>query len=81
MNLLQSHELLCALLSVVLNAKLKPLKALSLLTSTYYFTMYVENSTEPLTLVFLTGSLCCVDPADIPAEDGPTVDQDTLGGH
>lgn len=35
---------------------------------------YVESSIELLTLVLLTGILCCADPADIPAEDGSTVD-------
>lgn len=26
-------------------------------------------------------SLCCADPADLPAKDGPAADQDTSGGH
>lgn len=34
-----------------------------------------------LTIIFLTAFLCCADPADIPAKDGPAVDQDTGGGH
>lgn len=74
---------LCVVLSLVLKVKLKPLKALSLLTSTstslicrkYYRILLL------VTLVFLTGPLCCTDPADIPSEDGFTADQDTGGGH
>lgn len=73
------------------SASLRPALSVALKANNFHLTSHssVKRITESrpssvttdMSLVFkLTWCLCCADPADIPAEDGPSVDQDAARG-
>lgn len=74
------------------SASLRPASSVALKAKNFHLTFHSSvkliteshpsSVTTDMLLVFdLTWCLCCADPADIPAEDGPSVDQDAARGN